>query len=168
MSKFTELEKGTLVKNGKEYDYMIEIADDFPKKKEGNVRLRIIDERPAIRKVRIRYDPEITMFGDKGASMEVALGYDMKEINKTLKYLLFTLLMPFYLVIVAGLLMFAHKIPNRFLPLWTLWMLIPLGIVAVGLFFKMYYQINMSTLAEYLKARDLKKILAKEGFRQAK
>ncbi|MCX6707703.1 MAG: hypothetical protein NT001_06210 [Candidatus Woesearchaeota archaeon] len=166
MSKFTELEKGTLVKNGKEYDYIVEIAEDFPKKREGNVRLKIIDERPAIRKVRTRYDPEITMFGDKGASMEVTLGYNMKEINKTLKYLLFTLLMPFYLVIVVGLLMFAHKIPSRFLPFWTVWILIPLGIVAIGLFFKMYYQINMSTLAEYLKARDLKKILAKEGFRQ--
>ena len=49
-------------------DYEIEIADDFPKKKEGNVRLKIIEERPAIRKIRTRYDPEITMYGDKNAN----------------------------------------------------------------------------------------------------
>ena len=81
MPKFTELEKGTFVKDGKEYDYVVEIADDFPKKKTGNVRLKIIEEKPAIRKIRTRYDPEITMYGDKNASMELILGYDINEIK---------------------------------------------------------------------------------------
>src|SRR3989338_4311578 len=98
MEKFTKLEKGTFVKNGKEYDYVVEVADDFPKKKVGNVRLKIIEERPTIRKIRTRYDPDIQVYGDKNASMEIVLGYDMKEINKALKYFLFTLLSPFYLV----------------------------------------------------------------------
>jgi len=33
-------------------------------------------------------------------------------------------------------------------------------------FFILYYKMNIMTLAEYLKARDIKKILDKEGFKQ--
>lgn len=166
MEKFTELEKGTFVKNGKEYDYVVEIAKDFPKKKIGNVRLKIIEERPAIRKIRTRYDPEITMYGDKNASMEVSLGYDIKEIKKALRNFLFTSLGPFY---AAGMLVFAiniHKIPKTFLPHSLLWVLLPALLVLTLFFFKHYYKFNMTMLAEYLKARDLKKLLVEKGYKK--
>ena len=155
MEKFTELEKGTFVKDGKEYDYLVEIADDFPKIKIGNVRLKVIEERPAIRKIRTRYDPEITMYGDKNASMEISLGYDMKEIKKTLRNLLFTSIGPFY---VAGMLILTiniHKIPKNFFPPWITWVLLPALLALTILFFKHNYMFNMTMLAEYLKARDL-------------
>lgn len=165
MSKFIELEKGTLVKKGKEYDYIVEIADDFPKKT-GNVRLRIIEERPLIKKVRTRYDPNITMYGDKKASMELFLGYDMKEIKKSLRRLLFTLIAPFYFTGIILLIINIDKIPKSFFPHWIKWILFPVLIIITILFFKFYYKLNMKMLAEYLKARDLKKVLAKEGFKQ--
>ena len=166
MEKFAKLKKGTFVKNGKEYDYIVEIADDFPKKKVGNVRLRIIEERPAIRKIRTRYDPEITMYGDKNASMELTLGYNMKEIKKMLRTFLFTLIGPFYLAGMMILLININKIPKAFFPHWLLWILLPIGLVLTILFFKYYYKINMMMFAEYLKARDLKKLLIKEGYRK--
>jgi len=166
MEKFTKLEKGTFVKNGKEYDYVVEVADDFPKKKIGNVRLKIIEERPAIRKIRTRYDPEITMYGDKDASMEISLGYDMKEIKKALRNLLFTSIGPFY---VAGMVIFIlnlDKIPKAFLPHSLLLILLPALLVLTLFLFKHYYKFNMMMFAEYLKARDLKKLLDKEGYRE--
>ena len=166
MEKFTKLQKGTFVKNGKEYDYEVEIADDFPIKKQGNVRLRIIQERPAIHKIRTRYDPEIQMYGDKNASMELTLGYDTKSLKKTLKHLLFSLIFPFYTVGIAAALIFIDNLPKGFLPTWTAWILIPLAIAGTIWLFKLYYSINLMTLAEYLKAKDLMKTLNKEGFKQ--
>ena len=166
MQKYTKLEKGTFVKNGKEYDYEVEISDDFPMKKEGNVRLRIIEERPAIHKVRTRYDPEIAMYGDKNASMELLLGYDMRIIKKTLRNLLITLLMPLYLAGLVFAFVFIDKIPSGFLPRWAIWILILMLIAGIVAYFMLYFRINIITLAEYLKARDIKKILDKKGFRQ--
>lgn len=163
MEKFTKLEKGTFVKDGKEYDYIVEIAKDFPKEKAGNIRIRIIEERPAIRKIRTRYDPDITMYGDKDASMELALGYDMKNVKKALRYLLFSLLFPFYFTGIILMMVNANKIPKTFFPTWIL---LPMVLVLTLLFFKLYYKMNMTMLAEYLKSRDLKRILDKEGFRQ--
>ena len=166
MQKYTKLEKGTFVKNGKEYDYEVEIADDFPLKKEGNVRLRIIEERPAIHKVRTRYDPEIEMYGDKNASMELTLGYNMKEVKSTLKHLIFTIISPFYFVGIAMAFIFIDKLPKGFIPGWGVWIAIPLLIILTGWLFYFYYRINIMTLAQYLKARDMKKILKQEGFKQ--
>ena len=166
MLKFTELEKGAFVKNGREYDYIIEIADDFPKKKTGNVRLKIIEEKPVIRKIRTRYDPEIELYGDKDASMELILGYDPKELKKAFRFLLFTSISPFYLFGAALLLINFDKIPIGFMPNWIKWILLPVLAGATLLFFKFYCNMNMNALAEYLKASDLKKMLDKEGFKQ--
>ncbi len=166
MKKFIELEKGTFVKNGKEYDYIMEIAEDFPKKKVGNVRLKIIEERPAINKIRTRYDPEITMYGDKNASMELMLGYDMNEIRKASKRLLFTLFAPFYFGAIFLLMMNTDKIPQSFLPHGLLYILLPVVVMGSILLLVFYYKMNMTMLAEYLKARDLKRLLKKEGFKQ--
>jgi len=166
MKKFTQLEKGTLVKNEKEYDYVIEVAEDFPKRKAGNVRLRIIEERPAIHKVRTRYDPEITMFGDKKASMDLVLGYDTKEMKKTFRHLVFSLISPVYLLLIVGSLVFVNKIVNTTIPQWIIWMLILVLAGSTFLLLKFYYKVNIMTLAEYLKAREIKKMLKKEGFKQ--
>ena len=91
------INKGKFFNKGKEFDYVLEATDSFPKSKEADIRIRIIDERPAIRKVRTRYDPTITMYGDKDASMELLLGYDIKDINKAGRNLIMMLIMPFYL-----------------------------------------------------------------------
>ena len=41
--KFTEIEKGTFQKLGKEYDYVVELGEGFNGKKD--VRVRIIEEK---------------------------------------------------------------------------------------------------------------------------
>lgn len=170
MPKFTELEKGAFVKDGKEYDYVVEIADDFPKKKTGNVRLRIIEEKPAIRKIRTRYDPDITMYGNKNASMELILGYDIKEIKKAFRYFMTALIMPFYLIGIALFMMGILKIPRNLIPIWALLTFLPLFAIFLvfGLYklIKSYGEFVLTLFAEYLKAKDLKKQLDKEGFRQ--
>ena len=128
--------------------------------------MRIIDERYAIKKVRTRYDPEITLYGDKDASMELMMGYDMKQINSTLRWLLFTSISPFFF---GGIILFMvniDNIPKSYFPHWLAWIIIPILAGITGLFFKYYYTINMTMLAEYLKSRDLRKILGKEGFKQ--
>jgi len=166
MPAFTELEKGTFEKNGKEYDYTLEIAEDFPKKKAGNVRLRITEERPAIRKIRTRYDPDISIYGDKNASLEISLGYDMKEIKKALRRLLFTIISPFYFTGVILLMINMDKIPRSFFSPLLVWLVVSAGLAVTILFFRFYYKLNMMMLAEYFKARDLKQQLDKGGFRQ--
>lgn len=171
MEKFTELEKGTFVKNGKEYDYIVEIADSFPKKKVGNVRVKIIEERPVIRKIRTRYDPDITMYGDKNASMDLVLGYDMKEIKKAFRDFITAFIMPFYMIGITLAIIGILKIPKNTIPIWTAWILLPLSTILLifGLYklIRSYYgKFVLTQFAEYLKARDLKKILAKEGFKQ--
>jgi len=166
MEKYIELNKGTFERNGKEYDYIVEIPKCSLKKRTGNMRLRIIEERPVIHKIRTRYDPDIQVFGDKDASMELLLGYDLKEINKALKYFLFTLLSPFYVVGIFILISKWDEMPIHFLPYWTLFLMVPLLVVLGIILLKQYYRMNMIMLAEYLKSRDLKKILRNEGFKQ--
>ena len=166
MSKFTELVKGTFVKNGKEYDYIVEIAEDFPKEEAGNVRLKIIEERPTIRKIRTRYDPEITTYGDKDASMELVLGYDMKEVKRAFRMLLFTLTFPFYVLLVGLLVNNLDKVPKSFFSHLSFWIIVIIGCILTAVFFAFYYKMNMTMLAEYLKARDLKKLLKEQGFKQ--
>jgi hypothetical protein len=162
--KFTEVEKGTFQKVGREYDYVVEVGEEFNGKKD--MRVRIIEERPVIKKIRTRYDPEITMYGDKNASMELVLGYNMKDIKNTLRNLLFTLLGPFYFAGMIILMINMDKIPKSFFPHGLPWILLPVLLVLIAIFFKYYYKFNMMMLAEYLKARDLKKILDKEGYRE--
>src|SRR3989338_5142277 len=108
--RFTEVERGKFQKLGNEYGYVIELGDDFDKKKD--VRVRIIEEKPIIHKIRTRYDPDITMYGDKNASMEVLLGYDIKQINKAFRFFLFTLLGPFYFIGVFLLFSNYEKVPK--------------------------------------------------------
>ena len=169
MPKFTQLEKGTFVREGKEYDYIVEIAEDFPKRKEGNVRLRIIEERPAIHRVRTRYDPEITMYGDKNASMDLVLGYNPKEMKGLLGRLIFTLLGPFFILLIYFAATLPQRVPPEVIPGWTAWLLIllvPMVVYATYKFLKGYFSLNIDALAEYLKGREVKKMLKKEGFKQ--
>lgn len=164
MPKFTELEKGTLVKEGTEYDYVIEIADDFPRSK--GVRVRVIEERPKIRKIRTRYDPEIKMYGEEGASMELVLGYNWEEIKNTFRFFISLTIFPFY---IAFLVWFFTRISRWTIPkswlLSLLFLLVPVLIYLIFRLGKGYFSLVMSSLADYLKARDLKKILMKEGFK---
>ncbi len=166
MKKYIQLEKGTLVKDGTKYGYVLEVAEDFHNNKASNVRLRVIDEKPIIKKITTRYDPEIIIQGDKNASMDIVLGYDMEEINNSGRFLLYTLGSPFFF---AGMLILADKLiklPKSALPQWLIWVTIPLGIAASVLLVKLYINLNMAMFAGYLKARDLKKVLEKEGFKQ--
>lgn len=166
MPKFTKIDQGKFAKLGKEYSYVIEIAEDKPIKKEQDIRLRVVDEKPVIKKIRTRYDPEIKLFGDKKASMNLTLGYDMKELKDTIKYLAGIIIGPFVITGAMLSLTLIHKIPNNTIPRWSIWILVPAFVILMGLFFKIYYNGIMKALADYLKARDLKKTLEKEGFKQ--
>lgn len=166
--KFTEVERGTFQKVGKEYDYVLEVGDDFNGKKD--MRVRIIEERPVIEKVRTRYDPEIQLFGSKNASMNVSLGYNMKEINSTIKWLKHAFLLPIY---VSGFIVFyffvayyIFKMPSDFIPKWTLFILVPLILVLSYYIIKKYSKFILTSMAEYFKAKDLKRLLLKEGYRK--
>lgn len=169
MAKFTELEKGTLTKEGKEYDYAIEIADDFPKTQGNNIRIKILQQRPAIKKVRTRYDPDIFMQGDKDASMQILLGYDVKALKSARRQFLSLLLVP--LLLAGNVLLLANikRVPVISIPYWLTWSIIALGAaIVLGLTFKLiksYALFVMESFAEYLKAKDLKRILEKEGFK---
>jgi len=166
MPKYTKVDEGKIQKLGNEYSYVIEIAQDKPTKKEQDIRLRIVDEKPIIKKIRTRYDPEITLFGDKKATMNLTLGYNIKELKNTTKWLLASLTFPFVLMGTMFGLTQLHRIPSNVVPEWSKWILIPLLFVLVGILFWMYFKANMKTLAQYLKARDLKKTLEKEGFKK--
>lgn len=166
MPKFTKIDEGKFAKLGREYRYVVEIADEKHIKADQKIRLRIVDEKPIIRKIRTRYDPEIKLFGDKKATMNLSLGYNMKELKNTIMYLFLTLTGPFILTGAMFGLIQINKIPSHILPKWLLWILIPSLAVLMTLFFKLYYKMNMQTFAQYLKARDLKKTLEKKGFKQ--
>jgi len=160
MPKFTEIEKGTFIKNGKEYDYITEVEDT--KDSTVNARIRIIEERPAIRKIRTRYDPEIKMYGNKNATMEIMLGYDKKELDKSLWRLITLIMTP---IICALIVYTAIKLPpiigNKS---WILIMVYTL--ILIFLSYKLitsYGRVIMSALADHLKAREIKKLLKKEG-----
>ena len=157
---FSKIEEGKLLRKGTEYDYVIE-AD-----KNDHFRLRVIKEKPVIEKVRTRYDPDITIYGDKNASMDVMLGYDIKEINKSLRFFIFTLLSPFYFAGIFILFSKWDKLPEEILPHWAAFILIPLLVFLAIILLRLYYKINMNTLAEYLKARDIINVLEKEGYKQ--
>lgn len=108
------------------------------------------------------------MYGDGNSSMNVMLGYDVKDLNYALRNLLRTLIGPFVILIILGLYIFIMKIPMASILLlqWLVWVLLPFLIMMIFLFFRIYYKMNMHTLAEYLKVKDLKKVLEKEGFKQ--
>ena len=112
--KFTEVERGTFQKVGKEYDYIVEVGEDFNGKKDA--RIRIIEERPIIRKLRTRYDPEIELFGDKNASMNVSLGYNIKNIDSTIKWLKHAFLLPIYGIGFTALFYYSFKLPSSSIP----------------------------------------------------
>ena len=162
--KFTEIEKGTFQKLGKEYDYIVEVGEDFNGEKDA--RIRIIEERPIIRKLRTRYDPEIELFGDKNASMNISLGYNIKNIDWTIKWLKHAFLMPIYSVGFTALFYYSFKLPSGSIPKWGLFIVAPLAIVLAYYAIKGYLKIILNAMAEYFKAKDLKKLLAEKGYRK--
>ncbi len=162
--KFTEIEKGTFQKLGKEYDYVVEVAEDFNGKK--NMRVRVIEERPLITKVRTRYDPEIQLFGSKNASMNVSLGYNMKDIDWTIKWMKHAFLLPVYVLVYVLFFIILFNLPSGLIPKWGLFLLIPLVIVGIYYSGKGYLKIALNAMAEYFKAKDLKKLLLNEGYRK--
>ena len=164
--KFIEVNRGVLGKGAKEYEYVLEVSTDILEKKVGNARLRLIEEKPSIRKIRTRYDPEISIEGDKDASMELYLGYNPKELKSALKKLIMIVTMPFISFFFVGLYSLAAN-SQKIMPEWIKWFTIPL--LAAGLvwwtykLFKEYYKLVMNCLANYFKSRELKKLLDKEG-----
>jgi hypothetical protein len=166
--KFTEVEKGAFQKLGKEYDYIVELGEDFNGKKD--VRARIVEEKPIIKKVRTRYDPEIQLFGDKKASMNVSLGYNMKDIDSRIKVLFHVFLMPIYSIGLVGFFgasfYYLFKLPSGFIPKWSLFILTPLLLVLVYFSIKGYFKIVLNAMAEYFKAKDIKNLLLKEGYKK--
>jgi len=162
--KFTEIEKGTFQKLGKEYDYIIEVGEDFNGEKDA--RIRIIEERPIIIKLRTRYDPEIELFGDKNASMNISLGYNIKNIDSTIKWLKHAFLLPVYSIGVTALFYYSFKLPSSSIPKWSLFILAPSIIVLTYYAVKGYLKIILNAMAEYFKAKDLKELLVKEGYRK--
>ena len=134
-----------------------------------DVRVRIIEEKPIIKKVRTRYDPEIQLFGDKRASMNVSLGYSMKEIDSTIKWMKHAFLLPIYVVGIIGfyaaVFYYIFKLPSSFIPKWSLFLLMPLLLVLLYYLTKKYLKIVFNAMAEYFKAKELKKVLIKEGYR---
>lgn len=162
--KFTEIEKGTFQKLGKEYDYIVEIGEHFNGEKDA--RIRIIEERPIIRKLRTRYDPEIELFGDKNASMNVSLGYSIKNIDQTIKWLKHAFLLPIYSIGFIALFYYSFNLPSSFIPKWSMIFLVPLLIVLLYFSVKGYLKIILNAMAEYFKAKDLKKLLAEKGYRK--
>lgn len=159
MSRFIPIDKGRFARLGRGYDYIVELSGDDLR----DVRVRIIEDKPIIKRVRTRYDPEITVFGDDNAEMDVFLGYNIKDLNRTFRDLIFSLFMPFIVGFYCLVLVFVHKVPRGFLPFWSAYLLFPL-LGMLGLYG--YYRMNIPLLAEFLKARDLKKVLKKEGFKQ--
>src|SRR3989338_1425397 len=162
--KFTEVERGTFQKVGKEYDYVVEIGEDFNGKKDA--RIRIIEERPIIRKLRTRYDPEIELFGDKNASMNVSLGYNIKNIDSTIKWLKHVFLLPVYSIGFIALFYYIFKLPSSSIPKWSLFFLTPLLLALLYYLTKGYLKIILNAMAEYFKAKDLKKLLDEEGYKK--
>lgn len=164
--KFTEIDRGAFQKLGKEYDYVVEVGEDFNGKK--NMRVRVIEERPLITKVRTRYDPEIQLFGSKNASMNVSLGYNMKDIDWTIKWMKHAFLLPIYslgfALFLFGSFYIIFKVPSGSIPKWGLFLLIPWVIVGIYYSGKGYLKIALNAMAEYFKAKDLKKILIREGY----
>ena len=100
--------------------------------------------------------------------MNVSLGYNIKEVDKTIKWLKHAFLMPIYsLGAVAFYLSVAHfifKAPSGFLPKWTLFILVPLTLGGLYCLTKVYLKIVLNAMAEYFKAKDLKRLLIKEGY----
>src|SRR3989344_2121181 len=91
---FTEIEKGTFQKLGKEYDYIVEIGEHFN--------------------------------GDKNASMNVSFGYNIKNIDSTIKWLKYALLLPIYGIGFTALIYYSFKLPSGSIPKWSLFFLTPL------------------------------------------
>ena len=160
--KFTEIEKGTFQKLGNEYDYIVEVGRDFNGEKDA--RIRIIEERPIIRKLRTRYDPEIELFGNKNASMNVSFGYNIKTIDSAIKWLKHTLLLPVYSIGLIASFYYIIKLPSNSTPKWSLFILMPLAIILGYYALKGYLKIVLNAMAEYFKAKDLKRLLIKEGY----
>ena len=164
--KFTEIEKGTFQKLGKEYDYIVEIGEHFNGEKDA--RIRIIEERPIIRKLRTRYDPEIELFGDKNASMNVSFGYNIKNIDSTIKWLKHAFLLPIYSVGFAALVYYSFKLPSGSVPKWSLFIIAPLIIVLSYFVIRGYSKIVLNAMAEYFKAKDLKRLLDEKGYKKVR
>ena len=162
--KFTEIDRGAFQKLGKEYDYVVEVGEDFNGKT--NMRVRVIEERPIITKVRTRYDPEIQLFGSKNASMNVSLGYNMKEIDWAIKWMKHVFLLPVYISGFILLFIILFKLPNGSIPKRGLFLLIPFIIMGIYYSGKGYLKMALNAMAEYFKAKDLKKLLVKEGYRK--
>ncbi len=162
--RFTEIEKGTFQKLGNEYDYIIEVSDDFSGEKDA--RIRITEERPIIRKLRTRYDPEIEVFGDKNASMNISLGYDIKTIDRTIKWLKHTILLPAYSIGFVFLFYYIIKLPSGSIPKWGLFIVAPLAVVLGYYALKGYLKIVLNAMAEYFKAKNLKKLLLEHGYKK--
>ena len=155
---YSKIEEGKLVRKGTEYGYVIE-ADAKDK-----IRFRIISEKPIIEKVRTRYDPEIQLYGDKNASMEVSLGYDMKEINKIIKYAKYFILgMPLVSIFTAGVFILIDKIPKSSVPSTGKIAILVLSFVFIGVSLWLYFRLSMRILASYFQAKDTKNMLVKEG-----
>ena len=162
--KFTEIEKGTFQKLGKEYDYIVEIGEHFNGEKDA--RIRIIEERPIIRKLRTRYDPEIELFGDKNASMNVSFGYNIKNIDSTIKWLKYALLLPIYGIGFTALIYYSFKLPSGSIPKWSLFFLTPLLLALLCYLTKGYLKIILNAMAEYFKAKDLKRLMDEKGYKK--
>jgi len=161
---FTEIEKGTFQKLGKEYDYIVEIGEHFNGEKDA--RIRIIEERPIIRKLRTRYDPEIELFGDKNASMNVSFGYNIKNIDSTIKWLKHAFLLPIYGIGFTALIYYSFKLPSGSIPKWSLFFLTPLLLALLCYLTKGYLKIILNAMAEYFKAKDLKRLLDEKGYKK--
>lgn len=79
------VDSGSFEKQGKEYKYVVEQDKNKPiNTSSKNVRMRIIKEKPVVRRIRTRYDPTISVIGDEGAVAPAFFGFDMKVLKPSI------------------------------------------------------------------------------------
>jgi hypothetical protein len=94
-----KVENGAFEKDGKEYKFVIERNKNKPiNTKSKNVRMRIVQEKPVVRRVRTRFDPVIQAEGDQDAVVPTYIGYDLKHLKPGPISLIIFTSMPFILI----------------------------------------------------------------------
>lgn len=81
-----KVESGSFARDGKEFDYIIEQDKNksLDPSQPSNVRVRIVNSKPVVEKVRTRYDPVIQVFGEEGAVMPTWLGYSLRRLRPSI------------------------------------------------------------------------------------
>ena len=159
---YKKLGEGVIEKPGKLYKYILELKDDLPVN-EKNIRLKITEEKPEVKKIRTRYDPEIEIFGNKNSYVNANLGYSIKEIKNTMKLFWVFTLSPLIIPVLVFMLFAIDKISKPLLFPSLGIVLIIFVIYSIGLI-KTWFKF----LAEYFTARDTLKMLKSHGYKDGK